>query len=413
MSQQVQQVERTVQVHDKSFPVDLVGREITTLEAPLAEFSTPLLVLDEQAIAHNLQVMAAWTGERGLELMPHGKTTMAPVLWRRQLEAGCTGITVATGWQADVALRAGIPTVQIANTCTDPALLRRLAAHLAEHPEQELVGWADSLATIDLLERELPAGSRLGVLVELGADGGRTGARTEDEAVAIAERVAASSALVLYGASGYEGALAHDRSEESLAVVGAYCERLAALIERLRPLIDGTPWVTAGGSAYFDLVADAFAPLSDVRAILRSGAYIVHDSGFYRGISPLDTTRDVAAEQALLPGMFAYARVVSHPEPGLALLDAGKRDVPFDEGLPTALSYSQTLGGAQQPLEAEVTALNDQHTFLRFSGDSPLGVGDVVRLGLSHPCTAFDKWRLIPILDSETGTVHEAVETFF
>ena len=411
--EQVEQVERTVQAHDKSFPVGLVGREITALDVPLAEFSTPLLVLDERAIAHNLQVMAAWTGERGLELMPHGKTTMAPVLWRRQLDAGCTGITVATGWQADVALRAGIATVQIANTCTDPALLRRLSSHLAEHPEQELVCWADSLATIDLLERELPAGSRLGVLVELGADGGRTGARTEDEALAIAERVAASGALTLYGASGYEGALAHDRSEESLAVVGAYCERLAALVERLRPLIDGTPWVTAGGSAYFDLVADAFAPLSDVRAILRSGAYIVHDSGFYRGISPLDTIRDVAEEQALLPGMFAYARVVSRPEPGLALLDAGKRDVPFDEGLPTALTYSPTLGGEQQPLEAEVTALNDQHTFLRFPGDSPLAVGDVVRLGLSHPCTAFDKWRLIPILDPETGIVGEAVETFF
>ncbi|MGO2773848.1 MAG: alanine racemase, partial [Brachybacterium tyrofermentans] len=181
--QQVEQVERTVQAHDKSFPVGLVGREITALDVPLAEFSTPLLVLDERAIAHNLQVMAAWTGERGLELMPHGKTTMAPVLWRRQLDAGCTGITVATGWQADVALRAGIATVQIANTCTDPALLRRLSSHLAEHPEQELVCWADSLATIDLLERELPAGSRLGVLVELGADGGRTGARTEDEAL--------------------------------------------------------------------------------------------------------------------------------------------------------------------------------------------------------------------------------------
>ncbi|GAA1488195.1 alanine racemase [Brachybacterium sacelli] len=408
-----QHPQRTVEAVDKSFPLSLVGRPITALDEPLAEFSTPLLVLDEQAMAHNLQVMAAWTAERGLELMPHGKTTMAPVLWRRQLDAGCTGITVATGWQADVALLAGVPTVQLANTCTDPALLRRLAAHLLEHPEQELVCWADSLATIDLLERELPAGSRLGVLVELGADGGRTGARDEATAVAIAERVAASSTLALYGAAGYEGALAHDRAAESLRVVGAYCDRLAALVVRLRPLIEGTPWVTAGGSAYFDLVADSFAPLTDVRAILRSGAYLVHDSGFYRGISPLDTTRDVDEAQALLPAMRAYARVVSMPEPGLALLDAGKRDVPFDEGLPTPLAHARRLGGQEQPLEAEITALNDQHAFLRWEGDSSLALGDVVTLGLSHPCTAFDKWRLIPIVDSGTGTVREAVETFF
>ena len=405
--------ERAVRAEDKSFPAGLLGRPITALDAPLSDFSTPLLVLDEQAMAHNLQVMADWTAERGLELMPHGKTTMAPVLWRRQLAAGCTGITLATGRQADLALRAGIPTVQLANTCADPALLRRLAAHLAAHPEQELVCWADSLSTIDLLERELPPGARLGVLVELGADGARTGARDEATAREIAERVAASGVLELRGAAGYEGALAHDRSPEALEAVSTYCRRLAAFAESLRPLIDATPWVSAGGSAYFDLVADAFAPLTDMRAILRSGAYIVHDSGFYRGISPLDTTRDVAEEQALLPGMRAYARVVSLPEPGLVLLDAGKRDVPYDEGLPTPLGVSPTLGGPEQPLDGEITALNDQHAFLRPAGTAQLAIGDVVTLGLSHPCTAFDKWRLIPVVDAATGTVREAVETFF
>ncbi len=404
---------RTVQATDKSFPAGLVGRRITELDAPLAEFSTPLLVLDDAAIEHNLQVMAAWTGERGLELMPHGKTTMAPVLWERQLAAGATGITVATGWQAEVALRAGVPTVQLANACTDPALLHRLSAHLAAHPEQELVCWADSLATVDLLERELPAGSRLGVLVELGAAGGRTGARDEQGALAIARRVADSPALTLRGVAGYEGALAHDRSPRALDAVRAYCERLAALVEPLRPLIEGPPWISAGGSAYFDVVATSFAALTDVRAILRSGAYIVHDSGFYRGISPLDVLQDVPEQQALLPGMRAYARVVSMPEPGLALLDAGKRDVPFDEGLPIPLAVAPGLGGAERPLRAEVTALNDQHTFLRYTGEAPCAIGDVITLGLSHPCTAFDKWRLIPLVAPGTGRVREAIETFF
>jgi D-serine deaminase-like pyridoxal phosphate-dependent protein len=359
--------------------------------------------------------MAAWTQQRGLELMPHGKTTMAPALWHRQLAAGATGITVATGWQADVALRAGIPTVQIANMCLDPQLLRRLAAHLGEHPEQELVCWADSLAAIDLMEAALPSDARIGVLVELGAEGGRTGARTEPEALAIAERIAGSSVLALRGVAGYEGALGHDRSPGALEAVGAYCRRLAALVERVRPMVEGTPWVTAGGSAYFDLVADAFAGLEDTRAILRSGAYIVHDSGFYRGISPLDATRGVADEDALRPAMSAYARVVSQPEPGLALLDAGKRDLPFDEGLPVVVSASDSLGGAQRTVEPgtlEVTALNDQHAFLRWSGEAPVAIGDVVRLGLSHPCTAFDKWRLVPVLDGD-GTVVEAVETVF
>src|SRR5699024_10428930 len=126
---------RMITAEDKSFPAALAGRDAAALEEPLGSFSTPLLVLDGPGMAHNLQVMADWVAERGLELMPHGKTTMAPVLWHRQLAAGATGITVATGWQADVALRAGVPTVQIANMCLDPALLRRLDEWLAEHPE--------------------------------------------------------------------------------------------------------------------------------------------------------------------------------------------------------------------------------------------------------------------------------------
>src|SRR5690606_35999232 len=147
---------RTVTAHDKSFPPALHGSDITALDTPLGELATPLLVLDGPAMAHNLQVMADWSAARGLELMPHGKTTMAPVLWHRQLEAGATGITVATGWQADVALRAGVPTVQIANMSLDPALLRTVAAHLADHPEQEFVLWADSIDAVRLMEAALP-----------------------------------------------------------------------------------------------------------------------------------------------------------------------------------------------------------------------------------------------------------------
>ena len=71
---------RTVQRSDKSFPTELVGQPLTALDAPLSSFSTPLLVLDDTAMTHNLQVMSEWTSERGLELMPHGKTTMAPTL---------------------------------------------------------------------------------------------------------------------------------------------------------------------------------------------------------------------------------------------------------------------------------------------------------------------------------------------
>jgi D-serine deaminase-like pyridoxal phosphate-dependent protein len=87
-----------------------------------------------------------------------------------------------------------------------------------------------------------------------------------------------------------------------------------------------------------------------------------------------------------------FSRVVSRPEPGLALLDAGKRDVPSDVDLPLVL---QTSDGRALP-GARVVALNDQHARLELPPELELAVGEVVLLGISHPCTAFDRWRLLP-----------------
>jgi D-serine deaminase-like pyridoxal phosphate-dependent protein len=260
----------------------------------------------------------------------------------------------------------------------------------------------------------------LTVLVELGAPGGRTGARDLPTARAVAAAVSASPYLALGGVCGYEGALAHDRTPAGLAAVRRYLRELGELHLALRAAGGypaGEAVVTAGGSAYFDEVTDVLAPLAgpDTRVLLRSGAYLIHDDGFYRGISPL-APANIASDSAggepsgasdgaslgtaLHSAMHAWARVVSRPEPGLALLDAGKRDVPYDEGLPEPQLAADQLGAPAHPITGEISAVNDQHAFLRLDPATPLRVGQVVRLGLSHPCTAFDKWQWVPVLGS-------------
>lgn len=412
---------RAIAFTDKSFPArahGLTAAEFLTGRGNIAEFSTPLLALDAAAVEHNLGTMAQWVAERGFELMPHGKTTMAPALWERQLDAGATGITLATAWQAQLGLEAGVPVVQLANELGDARGIARLGALIAQRPEQRLLCWVDSTEGVTLLEEVLGAdlARPFEVLVDLGATGGRSGARGVEAAAVVAERVAASSSLRLAGVAGYEGALAHDREGASLVRVRGYLEDLVALFERVRPLAGEGAIVSAGGSAYFDLVAEVLGPLAQdgtVRAVLRSGAYLTHDSGFYRGISPLDQAATDAESERFRSALLAYATVVSTPEAGLALLDAGKRDFPFDEGLPTVLARTDRMGGAETPLPGEITALNDQHAFLRTSPADRPRIGEVIRLGLSHPCTAFDKWRLIPVVDTTTGTVVDIVETWF
>lgn len=418
----------------KSFPAPLWGTrvgDLATARPSVTELSTPLLVLDSARIDANLAAMQRWTAERGLELAPHGKTTMSPTMWRRMIDHGAIALTLATPWQVAVARRAGITSIMLANTLVDPAGIRWIAAELDADPDWQVRSWVDSPAAVRLLagvREEAGAQRAQDVVVELGAPGGRTGARSVEAALEVAREVASAPSLRLVGCGGYEGALAHDRSESGLSAVRRYLEDVARLHGALQAeglYETDEAVVTAGGSAYFDVVADVLAPLVDLagergiatRVVLRSGAYLVHDDGFYRGISPLDQDEDARDDDAadrLRSAMHAYVRIVSRPEPGLALFDAGKRDLPFDEGLPVPQgvvglpeSDSDTVLAT-----AEVTALNDQHGFLRFGpeGEDALGVGTVLRLGLSHPCTAFDKWRLIPLVEDAGGEVPVVVD---
>ncbi|MGV9677023.1 alanine racemase [Nocardia sp. NPDC003482] len=379
-------------------------REFLDTAPRLDDLQTPVLTLDRGALDGNIAVMAEWAAAAGVRLAPHGKTTMAPRLWAEQLAAGAWGITVATPWQAQVARAFGVDRVLLANPLLDPVGLRWAAAESALEPSFELISWADSVETVAAMDRvltEAGARVRLPVLVELGGPHGRTGARGPDAARAVAEAVRASERLELAGIGGYEGALAHDRTAESVAALRDYLDTFVRLHRELAGAYERPAIVSAGGSAYPDLVVERLASLADggdTTVLLRSGAYVIHDDGFYAGITPISGLRSA---------MHMWARVLSRPEPGLALLDAGKRDQPFDEGLPVP----QRISGS-----ARVAKLADQHTFLELSEGGELAVGEVVRLGLSHPCTAMDKWRLVPVVDdaaAERPRVIDLVHTFF
>ena len=371
----------------------------------LSQFATPLLTIDESALSHNLTAMAHWTSERNMLLAPHGKTTMAPQLWQRQLDAGAWGITVATPWQAQIARHFGVRRIMLANAVVDAVSLAWLTDSLRNDPAFEFFCWADSVATVELMARQLDDAQPtrpIAVLVELGFPGGRCGARTVDEAVAVAEAVSRQPHLTLAGVAGYEGALGHDRSSDALTRITTYLDAMVGLHLRLRDLLPAGSLVTAGGSAYPDLVAErlAEAAADGVTVVLRSGAYITHDDGFYAHISPFADGVEPSNAVHLQPAIHGWARVISAPEPDLVLLDAGKRDLPYDEGLPVFRDDA-------------VAAMNDQHTFVR---GTSMRIGDVARLGLSHPCTAFDKWRLIPVIANTAEAdpaVLDLIHTFF
>lgn len=412
--------DRVLGPEHKSLPPAAWGRtagEFLATAPALADFPTPLLTLDRAALAHNTTVMGEWASRAGVRLAPHGKTTMAPQLWADQLAAGCWAITLATGWQVQLARAFGVRRIVLANSLLDPVALTWLAGELTRDPDFEFYCWVDDPAGVRLMDECLaraPEPVEVAVVVELGAPGGRTGVRSVAAAHRLADAVRRSCHLRLAGVGGYEAALAGDREPGSLTAVTRYLGDLARLHRELAEAgaYPGPAIVTAGGSAFQDLVVEHLAGLADeagtrgapTTVVLRSGAYLVHDDGFYAGISPLAPAR---SPYPLRPAMHGWARVLSAPEPGLVLLDGGKRDFPYDLGLPVP----QGIAGAR------VSAFNDQHAFLRLpEGAAAPALGSILRLGLSHPCTAFDKWRLIPVVDDARAAapvVVDLVHTFF
>jgi D-serine deaminase-like pyridoxal phosphate-dependent protein len=246
----------------------------------------------------------------------------------------------------------------------------------------------------------IPTEHRFRVVIELGLTGGRTGVRSVDEVVRLA-RYARDREVVVAGVSGYEGAL------DAQPAVRTYLRRLGqagtALVES--GLVDAPQViVSAGGSAFFDLVADELGGLAcggrPALTLLRSGSYVTHDHGVYQRKTPFNRING-----QLRAALRVWAQVNSRPERELAIVGMGKRDIPFDEGLPDPLTVRHGHGPGQQCTGWQVTRTNDQHAYLEpihgLSGASDLAPGDVIEFGISHPCTAFDKWRAIPVLDGE------------
>lgn len=361
----------------------------------------PAMTLDADALAHNVAQLAAFTAEHGLVFAPHGKTTMSPELFAAQLDAGAWGITVATGNQLLAAYSFGVRRLLVANEVLDPTVLRWIATAA----DAEILLCVDSVEAVDAAAAAVGDG-HLRVLVEVGFDGGRTGVRTGDQALAVAQRAAGVPGIELVGVSAYEGGLGDvDAARAFLTDVRAVAEMLVRA-----GLLGEHVALSAGGSAYFDVVAEVLggSEIAGVPSvtIVRSGSYVTHDHGTYVASTPF--TR-IAGD--LHPALRVWAQVSSTPEPGLALVGAGKRDVPYDAGLPVPLRRHRPSG---DPVDIEgwtVTRTNDQHAYLEGSG-TELRVGDLIELGISHPCTAFDKWRVIPVLDADLRVV-DVVTTWF
>lgn len=426
-------------MHDKNYQagahtsvVDPLDKGLGALEAPCPpeaidahgwnllreDLSLPAAVLSQSRLEHNLAWMQRFADEYGAKLAPHGKTTMAPRLFARQLAAGAWGITLATAHQTRAAHAHGVRRVLMANQLIGRRNMAIVAELLAD-PSFEFVCLVDAPDHVAQLAAYFgAAGQSIQVLIELGADGGRTGVRNEGQWHAVLDALSkAKSAVKLAGVEVYEGVLKDEAAIRSLLqrAVKALHELAAAdRIERSPAILSGA------GSAWYDVVAEEFAK-ADIGApldvVLRPGCYLTHDVGAYRASQArIDAHNPVAHRMraSLLPALQVWAYVQSLPEPGRAIVALGKRDAAFDAGMPLPAAHFRPGQAAPLPAPAHwaVTGMMDQHTYMDIAAGDDIRIGDMIAFDISHPCLTFDKWRQISVIDDAYNVV-DVVQTFF
>lgn len=390
----------------------LTGDEIGTLGLNLlsGDLMMPVAVIREAALHHNITAMQAFADRIGAKLCPHGKTSMSPELFAMQFKAGAWGLTAATAHHVRIYRRLGVERIFMASQLVAPADVEFVLGELATDPDFDFYCLVDSPEAASLLAEGNP-GRPVQVLIETGDAGGRAGLRDVESAVALARHIAAFPQLALRGLETFEGI--HDARPEAGSMIDLAIDSARAIAET-GLFARGPMLLSAGGSAFLDLCA-AKLPARigdhDVLKIIRPGCYVTHDSGTYE--------RKTKPDGVPLPGLphlhhalEVWSVVLSVPEPGRAIVGAGKRDLSSDVGLPVALWRHRS--GDDLPRRAEgmeVLHLWDQHLALRHAPDM-LAVGDLIGFGISHPCSTFDRWTAMQLVD-ESYRVTGAITTLF
>lgn len=418
----------------RGFPPGQRAMQLTDIGAlgwsiPAEDVCLPVLTVSDEAFEHNVAVINDYAAEHGLKICAHGKTMMAPQLLARVLRGRQTlGLCAATTQQAAVMAACGAANVLIANQVIGRANIAKLGDLARRYTETRFLVFVDSTTGVDQLVG-LGVDAPVSVLVEIGVPGGRGGVRDIAAArglIAHILRLAPNSGVQLAGVASYEGAVpaGPEQGQQIEALFALTADAYEAALQ-LGMSSSPRPIISAGGSSSFDLVTNAFAKRSySVRPELwlRPGVAPTYDHVVYQErLAEMDQRqgfvldgRVQSAQAAFRPALALWAAVQSIPDGDVALVAAGIRDFPADAGYPTLLEIYRKgeLVGQFPPGMHRMSRANDQHGYLPLGGGLDVRIGDVLKFGISHPCTAFDKWPMLFMLDAH-NVITEAIRTYF
>ncbi|MCC4297417.1 DSD1 family PLP-dependent enzyme [Aurantimonas coralicida] len=330
------------------------------------EVDTPALLVDLDALEHNLDRMAAFAARAGIRLRPHAKTHKSPVIAHWQARRGAVGQCVQKVGEAEILAWAGVPDILITNEIVAPRKLARVAA-LSKMTNIALC--ADDAGVVDLIEAAAEAAScRLTVLVEIHVGANRAGVGSPAAAIALAERIASSHALIFGGLQAYHGGAQHLRDLDARrAAIASVADAARAVVDGLAAKGIACPAVTGAGTGTFELEA-----ASGVFTELQAGSYAFMDADYGRNRPAPDFRQS----------LFVAATVMSAAREGVAVVDCGHKGIAIESGLPLVHERpGVTYAGA-----------SDEHGQLACAAGTKLSVGERLRLVPGHCDPTVDRY---------------------
>ena len=382
----------------------------------------PLMVLKKSSMDYNLKTFANYVNSNNLSISPHGKTTMAPQIFSEQISYGAWGITAGTINQVQTMYFYGIKRILLANQLLGKSHLKTIASFINAEKDFDFYCFVDSKKQFKNMQEGLNGITLkhpIKVLPEIGAMNGRTGIRNSEDLLSLIKTIDEdkSGSFMFSGIAIFEAVIPNVNKGPLPAT--NFANHVLDIVKKI-PIefysnLDEF-LITGGGSTHFDIIAERFNTLQlDIpkRILLRSGCYVTNDHVAYSTAQEearLDPSRNW--NDKLQPALEAWSYVQSIPEENLAFLTMGKRDIPFDAGLPIPLKRYRPNDGFLDIGECKIFNTNDQHAYVKLTLGHGWQVGDMICSGISHPCTAFDKWRFIPVVNDNYDVV-DGILTFF
>ena len=310
---------------------------------PVEQLDTPALVVDLDALDHNIETLHAFFRRRETKVRPHVESHRCPTIAHMQLAVDGTvgGISVITVGEAEVFAQSGIADIFVASEVVTKQKIARLCA-LAR--KGKLTVAVDNPQNVqDLSDAAQNAGVTLNVVVDIHTRLDLCGVEPGQPAVDLARVVSKAQGIHFKGLMTYEGAILVEDAEELAAESRKWIQQVLDTREMIEKDGMEVEAVSVGGTHNYE-IAGAMSGVTEVPA----GSYALMDYRYRKNRPQFKQAAKV------------MTTVMSHPEPGKAFLDSGQKAIGIDTGVPVA----EGIAGAT------LTRMSAEHGYLQLEGDA-------------------------------------------